>query len=108
MLRSPALFFLIAVVVAHLLGCGRVRFDALDVEEAGRGGVGGSNIIQAALDGLNLTADFRLEAGSIAIDAGLGSHAGFDAPNVDIDGNARPQGGCSGRRRPRVAVILLR
>jgi hypothetical protein len=62
-------------------------------DEVGESDIDGSNIIQSTLDGLNLTPDFRLQAGSIAVDAGLGSHAGVDAPDVDIDGNARPQGG---------------
>jgi hypothetical protein len=61
-------------------------------DEVGESDIDGSNIIQNGLDGLNLTSDFRLQAGSIAIDAGLESHAGIDAPNVDIDGNRRPQG----------------
>jgi hypothetical protein len=67
------------------------RADAA-VDEVGGSDIDGTNIIQAGLDGLNLTSEYRLESGSAAVDAGVNRHGGVDAPAVDIDGTARPLG----------------
>ena len=67
------------------------RSDAV-TDEVGTSTIDGSNIIQQLTDGLNFTSDFRLQPGSIAIDAGVSSFAGFNAPAEDLDGTARPQG----------------
>jgi len=67
------------------------RSDAV-TDEVGTSTIDGSNIIQELVTGLSFTADYRLQPGSIAIDAGVATLSGFDAPTQDIDGTVRPQG----------------
>ena len=67
------------------------RSDAV-TDEVGTSIIDGSNIIQQGVTGLSFTSDYRLQSGSIAIDAGVSSFAGFNAPAEDIDGTPRPQG----------------